>query len=494
MKHIYMLFAVLTISSTALSQLSNGSIAPDFTATDINGVEYNLYDLLDGGNTVILDFYATWCGPCWSYKETGILEDLWNTFGPDGTGDLYVFSLESDDTTTDADLHGTGPATTGDWVTGTPFPMFDNMSNVFDDYQNSYYPTIYTVCPDPVDGGYALVESGQASFDGHVAAAFMDCSNSITGAAPLVSYNGETSSCGGDAWNASAAVTNLGSEDVTAMTFSTSLNGVAQSDITWEGVLSNGGNQTVDLGSYTEIGTFDYTLIAVNGADWNAEDAVSIVGSTEATSYVQVRIHTDNWPEETSWEILDSDGMYIDGIAEGSLDNQNDMEFTWDVALDLNECYVFTIYDAYGDGLNSSQWGASPDGTCDVVSMDGTTEVSIVVSYDGATDADFAELVAGMEVTQVTGITENDLTSSVNVFPNPFTDNTTLSFSAAEAGQASVVVYNLVGKKVIEMNLGNIAAGTQTFELDFASMEAGIYLVSLTAGNETSTLRVTNAQ
>jgi len=51
-----------------------------------------------------------------------------------------------------------------------------------------------------------------------------------------------------------------------------------------------------------------------------------------------------------------------------------------------------------------------------------------------------------------------------------------------------------VGEKVIEMNLGTIASGTQNIELDFSSMEAGIYLVSLTAGNETSTLRVTNAQ
>jgi hypothetical protein len=119
MKHIYMLFAVLTISSTALSQLSNGSIAPDFTATDINGVEYNLYDLLDEGNTVILDFSATWCGPCWSYAQSGILEDLWSTFGPEGTQDLYVFYLESDDTTTAADLNGTGPATTGDWISNT---------------------------------------------------------------------------------------------------------------------------------------------------------------------------------------------------------------------------------------------------------------------------------------------------------------------------------------------------------------------------------------
>ena len=203
MKHIYMLFAVLTISSTALAQLPSGSIAPDFTATDINGEEWNLYDLLDEGNTVILDFSATWCGPCWNYALGGTLEDMYSTFGPEGTGDLYVFYLESDDSTTDADLNGTGTATTGDWVSITNFPIIDNASNIFDSYSNTYYPTIYTVCPDGTPNAttgemeYSLVESGQATFEGHVAAAFMDCSNSITGAAPLMAYNGETSSCGG---------------------------------------------------------------------------------------------------------------------------------------------------------------------------------------------------------------------------------------------------------------------------------------------------------
>jgi len=467
MKHIYMLFAALTISTTALAQLSDGSIAPDFTATDINGVEWNLYDLLDEGNTVILDFYATWCGPCWSYKLTGIFEDLHNTFGPEGTGDLYIFALESDDSTTEADLNGTGSATAGDWVTGTPFQMFDNMSNVFDMYGNTYYPTIYTVCPDGTlnsttgEMEYTLVESGQASFDGHVAAAFMDCSNSITGAAPLMAYNGETSACGGGEWMASTSVSNLGTDDVTAMVFAVELNGAAQTDVTWEGVLSNGGNETVDLGSYNETGTFNYTLMSVNGADWSAEDGVNIVGSTEATSYVQVRITTDNWPEETGWTIESATGMYIDGVATGGLAGQVDTELTWDVALNLDECYVFTMTDSYGDGLVASQWGNYVDGVASIVSMDGMEEVGTIMEYNGASGIEFSELVAGMEVTSVTGITENDLTSSVNVFPNPFTDNTTLSFSAAEAGQASVVVYNLVGKKVIEMNLGNIAAGSR---------------------------------
>ena len=121
------LLCVFTLSLTA--QLPNGSVAPDFTATDITGVEYNLYDLLDEGNTVILLFGATWDGNLLNYYETGILDDLWNTFGPQATGDLYVFLLESDDSTTDDDLYGTGSATAGDWVTGTPFPIFDNLDS-----------------------------------------------------------------------------------------------------------------------------------------------------------------------------------------------------------------------------------------------------------------------------------------------------------------------------------------------------------------------------
>ena len=192
--------------------------------------------------------------------------------------------------------------------------------------------------------------------------------------------------------------------------------------------------------------------------------------------------------------ITDANGTYVDGVATGDLAGQNDTELSWDVALDLNECYVFTMVDTYGDGLYASQWGDYVDGVASIVSMDGMDVVGIVLDYNGASGLEFAELVAGMEVTSATGITENDLTSSVNVFPNPFSDNTTLSFSAAEAGQATVVVYNLIGEKVIEMNLGNIAAGTQSLQLNFSSLEAGIYLVNLNAGNETSTLRVTNVQ
>ena len=68
---------VLLSFNNAQAQLPNGSIAPDFELVDLNGTPHILYDYLDDGYTVFLDFSAVWCGPCWGYHISGALENLY---------------------------------------------------------------------------------------------------------------------------------------------------------------------------------------------------------------------------------------------------------------------------------------------------------------------------------------------------------------------------------------------------------------------------------
>ena len=485
MKQFFSLLAAATISLGAFAQLPDGSQAPDFTATDINGVEWNLQTLLDEGKTVIIDFSATWCGPCWAYHNTHILRDLHDAFGPNGSDDLVVFFLEGDDTTTQADLEGTGTATAGDWITGTSYPIIDNAGGIFDEYAGAYFPTIYTICPDGI-----LTESGQASFEDHVAIAFGDCGNTVEGPAPLMAYNGDTFACGGAEWAASVDVTNFGPEAMTSGTFEFTVGGAVET-VNWEGNIAANGTQTVDLGNYTATGDFTYELVNVNGNDWSAAQGSEIVGSEEANTYIQVRITTDNWPEETGWEIRDANGAIVESVATGSLAGSADTEFTWDVGLPGLGCYTFTMFDTYGDGLYASQWGNYVDGMAGVYSMDGGIQEGIVWEYMGSSGEQFLDQLVGMEATETSNVNEASLATSINVFPNPTRGLASLEFTTAKAGMATVEVYNLVGERVLFDGLGNLPAGLNRTTLDCSGMEAGIYLVNVNAGGETTTMRIT---
>lgn len=159
--------------SLASAQLPDNSFAPDFTATDIDGVTHNLYALLDSGYTVVLDLSAAWCGPCWTVHESGILQDLHDTYGPNGTNEMRIFYIESEGTNGLDQLNGINSTnggganratdSYGDWVGNHTFPFIDNAA-IASAYQLSAFPTLYTICPERLTrvfvgspgGGFAL--------------------------------------------------------------------------------------------------------------------------------------------------------------------------------------------------------------------------------------------------------------------------------------------------------------------------------------------------
>ncbi len=150
-KRLFPLIIFLIFSTPLVfAQLPDGSTAPNWTMTDLDGVPHTLYDYLDQEKIVYLDFSATWCGPCWSYHNSGAFENLFYQYGPSGTNNVRVFMIEGDASTNEACLYGPAGCvggTQGNWVAGTPYPIINNSSQT-GAYHINYWPTIYGICPD----------------------------------------------------------------------------------------------------------------------------------------------------------------------------------------------------------------------------------------------------------------------------------------------------------------------------------------------------------
>ncbi|MBL7983930.1 MAG: redoxin family protein [Flavobacteriales bacterium] len=152
MKQSCVILSVLS-NVAAFGQLPDGSTAPDFTLVDYFGGTHNLYSYLDAGKTVFVEIFAAHCPTCWAYHQTHRLKNLYEAHGPDGSDELMVLALEYDQWNDSNAFTGNHEpwVTAGDWLTGTPYPIFnveDPDRGVFTDYNVTYYPVIYKVCPD----------------------------------------------------------------------------------------------------------------------------------------------------------------------------------------------------------------------------------------------------------------------------------------------------------------------------------------------------------
>ena len=83
-----------------------GEPMPDFTFTDINGTEHTLSETLKEKKMVLLNIWATWCGPC--EREFPYMEEAYEQY----KDDIEIFALSIEETDTDevladyADEHG----------------------------------------------------------------------------------------------------------------------------------------------------------------------------------------------------------------------------------------------------------------------------------------------------------------------------------------------------------------------------------------------------
>lgn len=139
MKKIFTFVIAIVLSLNMLAQCPL-STAVDFTATDVHGTEVHLFDILDGGQYVLVDFFFTTCGPC--QQATPKIVESYYAMGCNMHDVFYVEIATGDNE--NACLN---------WVNtyGVEYPTISGVAggtSICSQFQISQYPTVILIAPD----------------------------------------------------------------------------------------------------------------------------------------------------------------------------------------------------------------------------------------------------------------------------------------------------------------------------------------------------------
>jgi hypothetical protein len=477
-KGLLALFAVCA-ALVSQAQLPSGTLAPNFTTTDINGNTHTLYDYLNEGYTVVIDVSATWCGPCWNYHLSGALETLHEEHGVENGGNVIVMFIEGDGQTTSADLNGDTGSTQGDWVTGTEYIIADDAAAA-DILAISYFPTIYTVCPTGI-----ITETGQISAAQHWN--FINASACQTVPAndgAVLAFDGPGVTC--TEADIAIELANLGTNNLTSATITVS--GVTPPvSQNWSGNLERFTSEMVDLGTVNVTGPMVITISADDNANNNSINGSALAVSS--TTQLRFDIKFDGWPEECSWRLLNENGAVVHqgGPYTTQADNSTLVFDRW---VPSTGCYTVEVNDEYGDGLHGSQWGGgAQDGHFKVYSMNNGQVDSDIFIYNG--NYDYEQVTAGANVNEVVSVSELNVSENVKVYPNPASDILTLTYTLGSNADVRYELVNMLGERVANEHVGSQSAGTYSLPIDLTEVASGFYLMNVSVDGVASTIRVT---
>ncbi|MDZ4758503.1 MAG: T9SS type A sorting domain-containing protein [Bacteroidota bacterium] len=99
-------------------------------------------------------------------------------------------------------------------------------------------------------------------------------------------------------------------------------------------------------------------------------------------------------------------------------------------------------------------------------------------SSDGG--ASFTKITAVRDsiygITGIGDMTDNE--STISIFPNPFSNSTSIDLHLLSGGKVSIVVFNTLGQKIITvLNGEELSTGNHSFNLDLTSLPSGMYNV-----------------
>lgn len=252
-------------------------------------------------------------------------------------------------------------------------------------------------------------------------------------------------------------VKNEGQNPITELAITYEVNGDSQV-YNWTGNIPALWDENIELPEITfnlqETNTLNIS-VPTDEDNTNNSQSLSFDKASEGSGTIKIRISTDNWGYEFSWELRDSQGNVVesgDGYPNGN---------TTYVHLDLAaDCYTIHLFDEYGDG-----------GTLVVIEdHDGNRLLTKTGNWGAHFEGEFSS-------NGILNIDQMEL-GNINIYPNPTHD--VLNITNAE--NADIQIFDTLGKMILSKDA--ISANEQ---LNVSGLNAGIYFIQISKeGNVTN--------
>ena len=312
----------------------------------------------------------------------------------------------------------------------------------------------------------------------------------------------ELSAFCGTNYTPKVTIANSGTSILTSAVVTYSIDAGANQTLNWSGSLAQWQTELITLPSVA-LSPGNHTL-SVSVASPNAgidENTLNDMTNTSLTvnaidetiGLLKVTLLTDNFPDETYMELTSSNGTvvwsegnesfignYGTGNSPAPIDPTapltGNTTYNYDIPVAISECYTFTIYDYYGDGLGAAQWGGSNvDGNLTL--RDHTSAVLYTLSAP-----DFGVQVENIiKSTDDSGMDELG-TSNWNLYPNPAKDVLNVTIQNSQANEWLIV--DVYGKTILH----EVAHGNQ-LRLNTQNLSNGTYFVRVNFVNGSSSVK-----
>jgi hypothetical protein len=347
-----------------------------------------------------------------------------------------VFMIEGDQGTL-AELNGVGSSTQGDWVTGTPYPIFCTDGTVNNDavtsaYDIGYWPTIYMICPDRT-----LIEAGQSSSP----YSLVTCSPAATFSndPKVMSYSGAFIQCNGTL-APTITIMNNGINNLTSLDVEIDVTGntTFNTTVQWAGNLGTYQSTNFVLPTISAMVGYEFVMITVSNPNGGGVDGDPNNNITGFTSYPPDSTN----PGQISASITQNGNSLTANAANG------------------NAPYIYT----WSNGLPATQTVTPTSG--------GSYSVEIEDANGCISDP----------VTHIftisTGVEALSYVNGLTIYPNPSEDVFTITFNSEKTQGYKLSVLNVLGEILYAEELNDFI-GVYSKQVSLSSYSKAIYFLEI---------------